>query len=91
VGPVFATVTKQVDARLLGVDGLRAVVAEAVLPVVAIAGIGLSNVAAMGEAGARMAAVISGLVGAEDPAGQARLLAAEFERGRARRTLGPST
>lgn len=91
VGPVFATTTKQVDARLLGVEGLRAVVARAELPVVAIAGIGLGNVAAVAEAGARMAAVISALAGAEDPAGQARLLAAEFERGRGRRTLVPST
>jgi thiamine monophosphate synthase len=67
------------------------VVARAELPVVAIAGIGLSNVAAVAETGARMAAVISALAGAVDPAGQARLLAAEFERGRGRRTLAPST
>lgn len=88
VGPVFHTATKQVNAPVLGAEGLRRVVAQAALPVVAIAGIGLQNVAQVAEAGARMAAVVSELLTAADPAAQARLLAAEFERGRARHTLG---
>lgn len=91
VGPVFATATKQVDARLLGVEGLEQVLREAVLPVVAISGIGLSNVADVAGAGARMAAVVSDLLSADDPAERARRLTAEFERGRARRSLGTTS
>jgi len=88
VGPVFSTTTKQVDARLLGVEGLSKLLETAVLPVVAIAGIRLANVGDVAASGARMAAVVSDLLLAQDPVAQARLLAAEFERGRARRTLG---
>jgi thiamine-phosphate pyrophosphorylase len=88
VGPVFRTATKQVDARLLGSEGLARLLETAALPVVAIAGIQLANVGEVAACGVRMAAVVSDLLLAPDPAVQARLLAAEFERGRARRTLG---
>lgn len=87
VGPVFETRTKTVNARVLGVEGLERVVREAVLPVVAIAGIGLSNASEVAQTGARMAAVISDALNAEDPSERVRQLSIEFERGRGRRSL----
>ncbi len=80
MGPVFPTATKQVNAALLGVDGLAAVVRESPLPVVAIAGIGRANIGQVAAAGAQMAAVVSELLLAADIPAHARLLAATFER-----------
>ncbi|HYV47142.1 MAG TPA: thiamine phosphate synthase [Myxococcaceae bacterium] len=88
VGPVFPTATKRVDAAVLGLQGLAQVVLASPLPVVAISGIGLSNVEEVAAAGARMAAVVSDLLRAEDVASRARALAERFELGRVRRTLG---
>jgi thiamine-phosphate pyrophosphorylase len=89
VGPVFPTATKQVNAAVLGLETLAQVVRDSPLPVVAISGIGLSNVAEVAAAGARMAAVVSELLRAEDVPSRARALAERFELGRVRRTLGP--
>jgi len=88
VGPVFPTATKQVGAPVMGLEKLAAVVRGSPLPVVAISGIGLSNVAEVAAAGARMAAVVSDLLRAEDVASRARALAERFELGRVRHTLG---
>jgi thiamine-phosphate pyrophosphorylase len=81
LGPVFATSTKRVDAPPLGVEKLAELVRSSPLPVVAIAGIGLGNIAAVAAAGVRAAAVGSDLLSASDIAGRARLLSAEFRRG----------
>jgi thiamine-phosphate pyrophosphorylase len=89
VGPVFPTATKQVNAAVLGVQGLAEVVRGSPLPVVAISGISLANVAEVAGAGARMAAVVSDLLRAEDVPSRARALAERFELGRVRHTLGP--
>jgi len=89
VGPVFATATKRVDAEVMGLERLAAVVRDSPLPVVAIAGIGLANVEGVAAAGARMAAVASDLLRAEDVPARARALAERFALGRTRRTLGP--
>lgn len=82
VGPIFHTTTKVVPHALLGLEGLRAIVADSPLPVVAIAGITLENIGAVAQAGARAAAVGAGLLDAEDLTGRAADLSAAFERGR---------
>jgi len=81
LGPVFATSTKRVDAPPLGVGRLAELVRSSPLPVVAIAGIGLGNIAEVAAAGAHAAAVGSDLLLASDIAERARLLSAEFHRG----------
>jgi thiamine-phosphate pyrophosphorylase len=66
-GPVFATATKLNPSPVVGVEGLHAVCEQAALPVVAIGGIGLANVAQVRAAGCSLAAVISAVCGASDP------------------------
>jgi thiamine-phosphate pyrophosphorylase len=77
-GPVFSSRTKEVPAELLGVAGLAALVKGSPLPVVAISGIGLSNIGEVAASGAHGAAVLSDLLLAEDVPGRARALAAAF-------------
>jgi thiamine-phosphate pyrophosphorylase len=86
-GPVFSTRTKSVDAPLLGLAGLEALVRASPLRVVAIAGIGLSNIADVARAGAHGAAVLSDLLEAADVPARARALAAAFATGAGGRTL----
>jgi thiamine-phosphate pyrophosphorylase len=81
LGPVFLPGSKKVAAPLLGVEGLRKVVAESPLPVVAIGGVGLSSIRAVARAGAYSAAVASDLLGAGDITLRVRLLEEEFLRG----------
>jgi thiamine-phosphate pyrophosphorylase len=82
LGPIFPTRTKRVDADLLGLAGLARVAAESPLPVVAISGIGLQNIAQVAACGAHAAAIASDLLLAPDIAERARLLAAAFAQGR---------
>jgi thiamine-phosphate pyrophosphorylase len=86
-GPVFATRTKSVDAQLLGLTGLEALVRASPLPVVAIAGIGLTNIADVARTGVHGAAVLSDLLEASDVPAQATALAAAFATGAGGRTL----
>ena len=88
VGPLFPTRTKQVQAEVLGLRRFAQVVGESPVPVVGIAGIGLSNIAQVAGAGAHGAAVLSDLLLADDIADRTRRLSAAFEQGRLRRTLG---
>lgn len=81
LGPVFLPGSKKVQAPLLGLEGLRRVVQESPLPVVAIGGLGLSSIRAVARAGAYGAAVVSDLLGAQDIAERARALQEEFLRG----------
>jgi len=91
LGPVFSTRTKSVDAPPLGLERLAQVCAASPLPVVAIAGITAQNIRAVGRAGARCAAVVSApFAGGEVPARVAaavRALGADFDKGRALRSL----
>jgi thiamine-phosphate pyrophosphorylase len=57
-GTVFHTSSKREVARLLGVDGLRAIVAATDVPVLAIGGITTGNLAGIAAAGAAGAAAI---------------------------------
>ena len=74
-GSVFPTATKA-DARVIGLEGLRRVVAAVRLPVVAIGGITQATVGEVLAAGARLCAVISAVNQAPDPAEALRRLLA---------------
>jgi thiamine-phosphate pyrophosphorylase len=74
VGPVFATSTKPDAGEPLGLERLAEIAASVTLPVVAIGGITVANVARVFEAGARGAAVVTAVVSAEDIAGATREL-----------------
>ncbi len=73
-GPFVQTATKPDAGVPIGAAGLRAVVSATRLPVAAIGGIGLDELAAVAAAGAAMAAVISAVARAEDPESAARAL-----------------
>lgn len=76
VGSVFPTGTKS-DARVIGLEGLRRVVAAVSLPVVAIGGITEASLREVLATGARFCAVISAVNQAPDPAAALqRMLAA---------------
>ena len=64
-GAVFSTETKK-DTVPLGLDGLRAIRAAVKLPIVGIAGITAANYAQVLQTGADGAAVVSGILGAEN-------------------------
>ncbi len=77
-GPFAATTTKRDAGPAIGADGLRAVVVATNVPVVAIGGIGAHNLDAVAATGAAMAAVVSALSDAEDPAATAASLIARW-------------
>jgi len=80
VGPVFHTETKK-DARPpRGLEILEQVRQAVSLPIFAIGGIKLHNVASVIRAGADGAAVVSAVVGAADIAGAARDFVTEIDR-----------
>lgn len=74
VGPVFATVTKQVSLPLIGIDGVRELRRQAGPgPVLsAVGGLNLERAAQALEAGATMVAVAGGLFRQSDPAAEFR-------------------
>lgn len=73
-GPFAATGSKLDAGMPIGEPGLRAVVKAVDIPVVAIGGIGLGDLAAVRASGARMAAVISAIAASRDPSAAARAL-----------------
>jgi len=77
VGRLFPTGSKD-DTRPATTETLRAVKAAVSLPVCAIGGINESNIDAVIEAGADMAAVIAAVISAPDVREAARRLAARF-------------
>jgi len=62
IGPVFATLSKQVPDPVVGIGGVRSARAITAKPLVAIGGICRANCAAVMEAGADSVAVISDLI-----------------------------
>jgi thiamine-phosphate pyrophosphorylase len=76
VGPVFATATKGDTAPVLGLEGLRRLVARAHIPCVGIGGITLERAPAVRAAGAAGVCVISAVLGEADVAAAARQLRA---------------
>ena len=79
VGRLFETGSKG-DTRPATLETLRAVKAAVGVPVCAIGGINESNIDAVVEAGADMAAVIAAVTAAADVREAARRLAGRFER-----------
>ena len=65
-GPVFQSGTRQLKPPL-GLDALKAAVQASEVPVVAIGGIGLADVRAVLETGARSWAIIGAIFGSENP------------------------
>jgi thiamine-phosphate pyrophosphorylase len=81
LGPIFVTRTKQVAVPPLGLARLAEVAKESPLPVVAIAGIDLSNIADVAKAGARAAAVLGAMWGPLGIAASVAELVRSFEEG----------
>lgn len=77
LGPVFATRTKEVAHAALGTEGVAAAARGATIPVIAIAGIAVADLAPLLRAGAYGVAVIGAVAGAADPTAAT----AEFARG----------
>ncbi|MBI1950872.1 MAG: thiamine phosphate synthase, partial [Acidobacteria bacterium] len=73
-GPVFATLSKPDAGEPLGLERLGEIAAAVGIPVVAIGGITLENVAQVFAAGACGAAVLSAVVSADDMGAAARAL-----------------
>jgi thiamine-phosphate pyrophosphorylase len=82
IGAVFATASKGDAGPPIGLDGLRAVAAAGTLPAAAIGGIGAANLADVARTGVAMAAVISAVAGAPNPAAAARELVDIWNRER---------
>lgn len=74
VGSVYATVSKADAGEPIGIAGLRRVATATALPVAAIGGINGTNIAEVRRSGVAMAAVISAISGAPEPAAAARAL-----------------
>jgi thiamine-phosphate pyrophosphorylase len=81
VGPVRATATKPDAAAPLGPEGLRAVVAAAPVPCVAIGGIHPDNLDALRGTGIAGFCVVSEICAAPDPEAAARSLRAQWRSG----------
>src|SRR5208282_494940 len=82
VGPVFAQSTKLDATPPLGLDGLAEVRRATSKPIVAIGGVSAANPAAVRSAGADGIAVVSAVMGADDPMAAAAALASAPNPGR---------
>jgi thiamine-phosphate pyrophosphorylase len=71
IGPIFATKSKANPDPVVGTELIRRLRPLTTKPIVAIGGIRLERAAEVIEAGADSVAVISDILGAPDPAGQA--------------------
>jgi thiamine-phosphate pyrophosphorylase len=74
VGSVYATASKDDAGIPIGIEGLSRVASATPLPVAAIGGITLDNVGNVRRSGVAMAALISAMSNADDPAAAARAL-----------------
>lgn len=80
-GAIFSTVSKADAGAPIGLDNLREIVSATPLPVAAIGGIALANIADIAKTGAAMACVISAITRAADETEMikaARALSAKF-------------
>ncbi|WP_409976984.1 thiamine phosphate synthase [Afifella sp. JA880] len=78
VGPVCTTATKPNAGAAIGLEGLATVTRDVGLRSVAIGGIGAANAAACIAAGAEGVAVVSAIMGADDPQAAAQALLEEI-------------
>jgi hydroxymethylpyrimidine/phosphomethylpyrimidine kinase len=90
VSPVFATSTKEDVVPALGVDGVRAVCAQTALPVIGIGGVDADRAREVVRAGAEGVAVVSSILGADDPVAAARTLRAAVDEALADRARVPN-
>jgi thiamine-phosphate pyrophosphorylase len=82
-GPFAATATKANAGAPIGADGLAAVRKETMLPLIAIGGIDLRNVAEAVRAGADGIAVVSAIMVADDPGAASRALRTAIDAAKA--------
>jgi thiamine-phosphate pyrophosphorylase len=80
-GAIYATLSKHDAGAPIGVQGLRALVAESAAPVAAVGGITAARLPEIRASGAAMAAVISAISAAADPRAAARELLSAWNRG----------
>jgi thiamine-phosphate pyrophosphorylase len=66
VGPIYFTESKEDLPKIVGTEGLKAIICTVKLPIVAIGGIDTSNIHEVMAAGADGVAVISAILGAAD-------------------------
>lgn len=71
-GPVFPTATKPAAGFPIGPEGIRSIAEAVRIPVIGIGGINAGNAESVVEAGAAGVAVVSAIIGAEDPESAAR-------------------
>jgi thiamine-phosphate pyrophosphorylase len=88
-GPIFATQSKADAGAATGLAALRRVAEQVKVPIVAIGGITLENVADVARAGASAAAVIAAVDNAPDPTAAGRRIAAAFVPAPLRSRLSP--
>ena len=67
ISPIYATPTKTDTAEPLGLEGLKAIRSTVDLPLVGIGGLNANNADAVIKNGADGVAVVSAIVGADDP------------------------
>lgn len=79
ISPVFATATKDDAGQALGLARVRALVADAGLPAVAIGGINLANAGQLRATGVVGICVVSAICLAPDPQARARALYRAFQ------------
>ena len=89
-GPLYATQTKENNVPPLGVESLAPVLAQVRIPVVAIGGIKLEQLAAVAAQGARHCAVVTWLTGAQDIAAATAALLERWRSARGQAALSPS-
>lgn len=85
VGPVYPTSTKPGAGEPIGSSGLAAIAAAVRIPVVGIGGIDAGSAAEVIEAGAAGVAVVSAIMGADDPERAAREIRSRVEEALRRR------
>lgn len=67
VGPVYATPTKKNPDAVIGIDGMKEMLAQATVPAVAIGGITLENLPLVLEAGAKNFCMVRPITAANEP------------------------
>lgn len=81
LAPVWAPLSKDATSPPLGLEGFRALVAAARLPIVALGGVTADNCSALRAAGAHAVASLGGIVQAPAPKDAAAALVRAFQRG----------
>jgi thiamine-phosphate pyrophosphorylase len=67
VGPVYATPTKKTPDPVIGIDGMKKMLAQATVPAVAIGGITLENLPLVLSAGAKNFCMVRPITTAHEP------------------------